>query len=144
MKKGLLIAPVLIPGLFIIVSILRWEPLSELSPERNYTILKSKDSWSLLGSGQSRKYLLRIDNPEQFKKDCSAFFSVGNGNRDAYFYCDLFGEDASAFSVGYDSAQFSFRSLRMWKNEKDSQILWRCIFSENKKYCYIEWISLET
>lgn len=143
MKKGLLIVPVLVFVLFLIVSIVWWEPLSELSPEGNYTILKRKDSWELFGGGQSRKYLLQIDNPDQFKKDCDAFFSVGNGNSDAYFYCDLFFEDASVFSAGYDGIRFSFKSLKMWKNERDLQVLWRCIFSENKKYCYIEWISLK-
>lgn len=142
MKKGLVIVLVLIPVLYVIASILWWEPLSEVSPGENYTILKRKDSWSLLGGGQSRKYLLQIDNPDQFKKDCRAFFSEGNGNSDAYFYCAHFYEDASEFSAGEDSAQFSSKSLKMWKNENNSQILWRCIFSENKKCCYIEWISL--
>lgn len=138
-----MIVLVLIPVLFVMVSVGRWEPLSELSAEGNYTTLKRKDSWSLLGAGQSRRYLLQIDNPDQFKKDCGAFFSVGNENSDAYFYCAQFYEDASEFSAGIDSAQFSSKSLKMWKNENNSQILWRCIFSENKKYCYIEWIDSE-
>ena len=140
-EKVLVLALVLVPVLFVVASTLWWGRLSELTPKENYTLLEEKASWSLLGSGQSCKYLLQIDNPEQFKKDCSSFFSTGDENSDAYFYCDYFYDDASKFSAEYDDAQFSSNSLKMWRNEKNSLILWRCLFSENEKYCYIEWIS---
>lgn len=145
MKKALILTFILTFILtimsFVCYSVLRWEPLHELTAKENYTVLKSEADWSFLGSGQTRRYLLQIDDFEAFTKDCNSFFSTGNENSDAYFYCEYFCNDASEFSTGYTDALFSSISLKMWRNEMCSSIIWRCILSENKKYCYIEWIS---
>lgn len=113
-------------------------PLSSLTKRENYTVLKSTIPGWEMGGQWDRKFLLRIDNSEQFEKDCFSFFLTESS--DAYFYCSDFHEDASLFSREYDAVHFSDASLRMWKDDEGT--MWRCLFSEDKKYCYIHIVKM--
>lgn len=130
----------LIIVLTLAIFIFSLTPLSNLTKRENYTVLKSTSpSWEM-GGGWDRKFLLRIDNSEQFERDCFSFFSTGRESGDAYFYSSFFHEDACLFSCEYSAARFSETSLRMRKDDEGT--IWRFLFSEDKKYCYIHIIRM--
>lgn len=134
---------VLVAGAFLFswIFISHATPLSDISEKENYALLKSENTGWEMGGAWERKFLLRLKNSAQFEKDCLSFFSSGGGSSDAYLYCSYFYDDASCFSREYKDATFSEKSLRLWK-EEGSRKWWRCLFSENKNYCYIHLIKL--
>lgn len=110
-------------------------PLCGVTSGKNYTLLKKESSFWEMGGGRSSRFLYRIENISNFEEDLLLFFSE-SPESDVYVYTSYFDKDATMFSREHQIDSFSENSFRT------SNVIrgcwWRCIFSENKKLCYIQ------